>query len=53
MNVSNFGIIKKNYSYFTVNSTVKIKQVENGPYKSITHVKDLRALFPEERLSMP
>ena len=42
---------KKTYSYFTVNS-VRIKQVENGPYKSITHVYDLRALFPEEQVFM-
>ena len=43
---------KKIYSYFTVNGTVRIKQVENGPYKSITHINDLRALFPEEQISM-
>ena len=29
---------KKIYSYFTVHGTVSIKQAENGPYKSITHV---------------
>ena len=43
---------KKIYSCFTVNGTVRIKQVENGPYKSITHINDLRALFPEEQISM-
>ena len=43
---------KKIYSYFIVNSTVRIKQVENGPYKSITHVNDFRAPFPEEQVSM-
>ena len=43
---------KKIYSYFTVNSTVRIKQVENGRYKGITHVNDLRALFPKEQISM-
>ena len=43
---------KKIYSYFTVNGTVRIKQVENGPYKSITHINDLRVLFPEEQISM-
>ena len=37
---------KEIYSYFTVNGTVRIKQVENGPYKSITHINDLRALLP-------
>ena len=39
-------------SYFTANGTVRIKQVENGPYKGITHINDLRALFPEELISM-
>ena len=39
---------KNIYSYITV----RIKQVESGPYKSITHVNDLRALFPEEQISM-
>ena len=43
---------KKIYSYFTVNATVRIKQVENGPYKNITLVNDLRVLFPEEQISM-
>ena len=43
---------RKIYSYFTVNGTVRIKQVENGPYKSITHINNLRALFPDEQISM-
>ena len=43
---------KKIYSYFTVNGTVRIKQVEKGPCKSITLINDLRALFPEEQISM-
>ena len=43
---------KKVYSYFTVNGTVRIKQFENGPYKSIIHVNDWRALFPEQQISM-
>ena len=41
---------KKIYSYFSANGSVRIKQVENGSYKdsykSITHVNDLRALYP-------
>ena len=44
---------EKNYSYFSVTGTVRIKQVKNGPYKSITYVNDLRALFPEEQILMP
>ena len=40
------------YLCFIVNGTVSIKQVENGPYKTITHVSDLRAVFPEEQISM-
>ena len=51
LNARNFEI-KKIYSYFTVNGTVRMKQVENGPYKSITLINDLRALFPEEQISM-
>ena len=43
---------KKIYSYFTVNGTVRIKQAENGPYKNIAHVNDLRALFINEQISM-
>ena len=43
---------KKTYSYFTVNDTMRIKQVENSLYKSITHVNDLRVLFPDELISM-
>ena len=42
----------KTYSYFAVNGTVRIKQVENGLCKSITRISDLRALFPEEQISM-
>ena len=37
----------KIYSSFTVNGAARIKQVRNGPYKSITHVINLRALFCE------
>ena len=41
---------KKIYSCFSANGSVRVKQVENGSYKdsykSITHVNDLRALFP-------
>ena len=43
---------KKIYSYFAVNGTVRIKQVENGPYKNITHVNDLRGLFSAGQISM-
>ena len=42
----------KIYSYLTVNGTVRIKQVENGPNKSITHINNLRALFLEEQFSI-
>ena len=36
---------KRIYSYFTVNGTVRIKRAENGPYKSVTRVNDLRAIY--------
>ena len=42
----------KIYSYLTVNGTVRIKQVENDPNKSITHINNLRALFLEEQFSI-
>ena len=42
----------KIYSYLTVNGTVRIKQAENGPNKSITHINNLRALFLEEQFSI-
>ena len=42
----------KIYSYLTVNGTVRIKQVENGANKSITHINNLRALFLEEQFSI-
>ena len=35
-----------------MNGTVKMKQKENGPYKSITHINNLSALFLEEQISM-
>ena len=43
---------KKIYSCFTASGTVSIKHTENGPYKSITHVNNLRVLFPEEQISV-
>ena len=53
MNVRHFWNNKNIFSYFTVNVTVKIKQVENGLYNGITHVNNLRAIFSEEHISMP
>ena len=44
---------KRIYLYFRVNGTVRIKQVEIGPYKSITHVNDFRAVFPSGHISKP
>ena len=51
MNARNWSN-KKIYLYFTVNGTVRIKKAENGPYKNITHINDLRTLFPEDQISM-
>ena len=45
-------IKKKIFSYFTVNCTVRIRLQEKGPYSIITHVDDLKELFPDEDFSM-
>ena len=42
---------KKIYWYFTINGVVRIRQTENGPYKRITHLKDLKTVFLEEQIS--
>ena len=43
---------KKIFSYFTVSGTVRIRLQEKGPYIIITHVDDLKELFPDEDFSM-
>ena len=43
---------KKIFSYFTVSGTVRIRLQEKGPYSIITHVDDLKELFPDEDFSM-
>ena len=37
---------KKTFSYFTVSGTVRIRLQEKGPYNIITHIDDLKELFP-------
>ena len=43
--------VRKIYSYWTFNGTIKIKLSENGKIHAITHVSDLKALFPNENFS--
>ena len=43
------GNDKKIYWYFTVYGALRFKQVENGPYKTIPHVNNLRALLPRSK----
>ena len=43
---------KKIFSYFTVSGTVRIKLQEKGPYSIITHIDDLKKLFPDENFLM-
>ena len=43
---------KKIFSYFTVSGTVRIRLQEKGPYSIITHMDDLKELFPGEDFSM-
>ena len=45
-------IKKKIFSYFTVTFTVRIRLQEKGPYCIITHIDDLKELFPDEDFSM-
>ena len=43
---------KKKIFYFTDNGTVRIRLQEKGPYSIITHIDDLKELFPDEDFSM-
>ena len=52
MKPKNCGTRKKKFSYFTVISTVRIRLQEKGPYSIITHIDDLKELFPDENFSM-
>ena len=40
------------FSFFTVNGSIRIKIRENGPYNIITHIDDLKDIFPEENFTM-
>ena len=42
----------KIFLFFTVNGTVRIRLQEKGPYGIITHIDDLKELFPEKDFSM-
>ena len=40
------------FSFFTVNGSIRIKIRENGPYNIITHIDDLKDIFPAEDFTM-
>ena len=43
---------RKNISYFTVRGNARISLQEKGQYSIITHIDDLKELFPDEDFSM-
>ena len=43
---------RKLFSFFTVNGSVRVKLQENGSYNIITHIDDLKEIFPEEDFTM-
>ena len=46
----NYGIGRN--SFFSVNGSVCIKLQENGSYNIITHIDDLKEIFPDEDFTM-
>ena len=40
------------FSSFTVNGSTRIKISENGPYNIITHIDDLKDIFPDKYFMM-
>ena len=52
MKPKNCGTRKKIFSYFTVGGTVRIRLQEKSPYSIITHIDDLKELFPDEDFSI-
>ena len=40
------------FSFFTVNGSIRIKIRENGPYNIITHIDDLKDIFPDKDFTM-
>ena len=43
---------KKMFSYVIVSGTVRIRLQEKGPCSIITHIDDLKELFPDEDFSV-
>ena len=39
------------FSFFTVNSSIRVKIKENGPY-NIPHIDDLKDIFPDKDFTM-
>ena len=42
----------KLFSFLTVHSSVRLKLQENGSYNIITHIDDLKEIFPDENFTM-
>ena len=40
------------FSFFTGNGSIRMKIRENGPYNIITHIDDLKDIFPDEDFTM-
>ena len=38
------------FSFFTVNGSIRIKIRENGPYNFMTHIDDVKDIFPDKDL---
>ena len=43
---------RKLFSFFTINGSVRLKLQENGSYNIITHIDDLKEIFPDEDFTM-
>ena len=35
------------HQFYTISGIIKVKLVEHGPVKSVTHISDLEELFPD------
>ena len=35
------------HQFYTINGIVRVKLVEHGPVKTVTHISDLEELFPD------
>ena len=52
INAKNCGTSKEYFVFFTTNGSIRIKIRENGPYNIITHIDDLKDIFPDKYFMM-